>query len=507
MSFKISKRITIKFFIIFFFVFFFSWGLVLLAQSDKDTKKANYLPQDDDASALLVIVEPNISITRNNQEISVSSGEVTIYRGDVIKTDDTGLGYIIFSDNSIISLDHNTEIEIIHHKEEDESFNVKIKQLIGRTWSRVVNLTGKEADYQLETSNTIAVIRGTEFECYTQQNTSTFYTHEGTIVLKLQDLEFQENEILLEAGKMFENNDSEINKITNREELLTLKKDITLKEDYWYEFIECLDKYFEEILKTDSEKVKNYLKQHKSHLECKINIEDATENEQVEEGEVEGESTENGEHNNIPVLDPIVSNVTISINEVNFDVTCSWQSQNASYYRISIGTAPGAADKGGWSNTNNPTYLFPNVGLNSGVTYYCNVVGVNQSKQTNIITSQGQYLDLSSGNFSPADFSPNTGGTYTGSISGKGNYYNIPLDHLKVRFFIQNEEGKFFNGSSWEAIKTWFITNPSQAGTGFQFQKSQPVVPTAQMDFYFELYNHFSGKVLNRSSIYNVKCS
>ena len=50
--------------------------------------------------------------------------------------------------------------------------------------------------------------------------------------------------------------------------------------------------------------------------------------ESEEDGEVQGEITENENQTNIP--NPVVSSVSISINEVTYDVTCNWSGQNAS---------------------------------------------------------------------------------------------------------------------------------------------------------------------------------
>jgi hypothetical protein len=73
-----------------------------------------------------------------------------------VKTTD-GRGYIIFPDNSTITLSTSTEIEINY-----TPTKVSIMQLLGTTYHRVTTLVQGNT-YEVRTPNTLAAIRGTKF--------------------------------------------------------------------------------------------------------------------------------------------------------------------------------------------------------------------------------------------------------------------------------------------------------------------------------------------------------
>ncbi len=86
----------------------------------------------------------------------VSSEKMLIPNYSSVKTTN-GRGYVIFPDNSVITLSTSTEIEINH-----TSTKVSILQLLGSTYHRVTTLA-KGNTYEVKTPNTLAAIRGTKF--------------------------------------------------------------------------------------------------------------------------------------------------------------------------------------------------------------------------------------------------------------------------------------------------------------------------------------------------------
>src|SRR5688500_19006683 len=59
---------------------------------------------EQESSAILVAVKPDIEVSRNGEITTVSEGEHDLFSGDSIKTNSSGTGYIIFADNSTVSL-------------------------------------------------------------------------------------------------------------------------------------------------------------------------------------------------------------------------------------------------------------------------------------------------------------------------------------------------------------------------------------------------------------------
>jgi len=85
----------------------------------------------------------------------ISNQKVLIANYASVKTGD-GRGYVIFPDNSTITLSSSTEIEINY-----EPTKISIMQLLGSTYHRVTALaTGNK--YEIRTPNTLAAIRGTK---------------------------------------------------------------------------------------------------------------------------------------------------------------------------------------------------------------------------------------------------------------------------------------------------------------------------------------------------------
>lgn len=70
-----------------------------------------------------------------------------------------GKATIVLYESSFITLDPNTEVTIA----ELAKSNTKIKQDSGKTWSKFNKITGMD-NYEVETPNTVATVRSTEFQ-------------------------------------------------------------------------------------------------------------------------------------------------------------------------------------------------------------------------------------------------------------------------------------------------------------------------------------------------------
>lgn len=86
--------------------------------------------------------------------------------GDRIRTLDGSSVGIIFYDNSVMRLDENTEIVISELEIDTENYldqNVGIEVVVGRAWSRIMNLLDLDSSYEVSTSSVAATVRGTAF--------------------------------------------------------------------------------------------------------------------------------------------------------------------------------------------------------------------------------------------------------------------------------------------------------------------------------------------------------
>jgi hypothetical protein len=92
-----------------------------------------------------------------------------------------GLAHVLFANNSLVSLDSNSEIQI-----KTDATGINIDQLAGSTWNRVKKLTSGES-YKVKTPSALATVRGTKFGVELSKKNprdlSGFYTTEGTITV------------------------------------------------------------------------------------------------------------------------------------------------------------------------------------------------------------------------------------------------------------------------------------------------------------------------------------
>ncbi|MCA9386012.1 FecR domain-containing protein [Candidatus Dojkabacteria bacterium] len=115
-------------------------------------------------------------LPENDSYIELTNEAIELPNDSSIKTT-TGTGYVIFADNSMMSIDRNTEVEIEYEYE-----NIKITQLIGNTWHRVKKIVRAESRYIVETPTTLAAVRGTKFGVYTGEDGDTsVYVIDGNV--------------------------------------------------------------------------------------------------------------------------------------------------------------------------------------------------------------------------------------------------------------------------------------------------------------------------------------
>ena len=90
-------------------------------------------------------------------ELNDTLREVQVSTGAKIVTGPKSYAYVIFPDNSMMSLDANTEVVI-----DVAQGNTSIAQMLGNTYHRVKKLQ-TDASYEVKTPGTLAAVRGTKF--------------------------------------------------------------------------------------------------------------------------------------------------------------------------------------------------------------------------------------------------------------------------------------------------------------------------------------------------------
>lgn len=112
------------------------------------------------ASTFLVILEEGSGHYKEKDSsdyLEITQLETQLTCGSFVQTESSSFLTILLSDNSIISVDENTQLQI---NCPENGFS--ITQLTGNTWHSVNTLT-QDGSYTIETPDAIAAVRGTEF--------------------------------------------------------------------------------------------------------------------------------------------------------------------------------------------------------------------------------------------------------------------------------------------------------------------------------------------------------
>jgi hypothetical protein len=119
-----------------------------------------------------------------SSEYQILSGlSVELTDGAFVKTE-AGRAHVIFPDNSLLSIDENTTIQISYSPTKTSIF-----QTIGNTYHRVNKLQGN-SEYEVKTPGTLAAVRGTKFAVsyFPETKTSKVAVTESRVaVSKLRD--------------------------------------------------------------------------------------------------------------------------------------------------------------------------------------------------------------------------------------------------------------------------------------------------------------------------------
>lgn len=113
---------------------------------------------------VLEVIQGQVKITIAGREkvlFAPASQEIT--KGAKIETLAGGRANIIFPSGSVARLDSATSVDLSDYQSLERNIKVKIYLSSGNLWSRVQRLLDVDSEYEVKTSNTVAVVRGTSF--------------------------------------------------------------------------------------------------------------------------------------------------------------------------------------------------------------------------------------------------------------------------------------------------------------------------------------------------------
>lgn len=164
---------------------------------------------------------------------SMVSGAI-LNDGDLIKTGEASAATIVLPNGSETRLDENTSLTITATGD-----SVSLFQNLGRSWSRVVKLSGAKESFEIETPTAVATVRGTAFATTVLGEDSTIDTDEGQVEVAAIEKTGGRRKILqkitVDAGNSTSVRKSDLNDLrANRKQLV---KEITrqeLKDSDWF---------------------------------------------------------------------------------------------------------------------------------------------------------------------------------------------------------------------------------------------------------------------------------
>ncbi len=183
-----------------------------------------------ESNAILLIDDGEAFIkTSEDGEYVEAEDQQELYEGSFIKTSEGSESHLILLNNSVVSLDQSTEIQLatLPTEKENETF---IKQFVGNAWHRVGELSGT-GSYEVETPNAIAAVRGTIFgTIISELGNDEIFSIEN--IVSVNDSEISENEF----AAVNEESEVEITEIPDR-----------ITSSTWFERNKELDEIFKDI--------------------------------------------------------------------------------------------------------------------------------------------------------------------------------------------------------------------------------------------------------------------
>jgi len=125
-----------------------------IQQQNEETQIENTI---DDSQALIHKEFGEVFVTLPNKEEINLQNDISIPSGTIIKTGN-GSAIVAFIDNSVMTIDKNTEVEVTY-----TDTDISIMQNMGNTWHRVSSLVSSDNSYEVTTPTALATVRGTIF--------------------------------------------------------------------------------------------------------------------------------------------------------------------------------------------------------------------------------------------------------------------------------------------------------------------------------------------------------
>lgn len=209
-----------------------------------------------------------------------ATGDV-VAEGNVLETDSKGKSSIHFFDGSVLRVSPGTRFTIksAEYDKNSGKLLVRVALSFGKVWSKIVELATPDSLWQVETSNTVATVRGSAFGISSDGKSSEIFGSQHKVVVEVVDPKTGEKlkiqPLIVDEGNFLKVSDTDIQKIKKIEEragvaapaemesimktselvLAPVKINKKIKSDEWFSGNENEDKKVEEEIKKTKEEV------------------------------------------------------------------------------------------------------------------------------------------------------------------------------------------------------------------------------------------------------------
>lgn len=175
--------------------------------------------------------------TASEEASAVNGQEIEV--GTKIRTGKAGRAQILFPNHTVTRLDKNSQVTLKEYQASPQQVTVHLD--LGRIWSRISKLIGKES-YQTQTDTLIATVRGTSYGMgIVGTGLSKITTFEGDVNVKSDATCANGDEVNVVA-----NQKTTVNCKDTRKPTIVEVKEAELTADEWLQFNKKEDKALEE---------------------------------------------------------------------------------------------------------------------------------------------------------------------------------------------------------------------------------------------------------------------
>src|SRR5256884_9302352 len=140
-------------------------------------------------AATLAILNTAIEGSRSGAAFAPAFDGEVYATGDLVRANVDGRAVLTFFDGSSLSVDPGSQVKVVAlNRVSTDGIQVTIEQSLGRSWSSVQKLKTPDSRYEVLTTSTTSVVRGTGFLTFVQQLASggtqtTYQVDEGTLLV------------------------------------------------------------------------------------------------------------------------------------------------------------------------------------------------------------------------------------------------------------------------------------------------------------------------------------